>query len=112
MVTFFSFFREMVQWVVDLVEDGVVQEEVEGEEILDLVVVVVVEEEGEDLMTRTSSQYQQTSVDWLLEKVANRDVLYRGVYCYGISVFYTDLRLKIQATDFFRKLRFLLESES
>jgi hypothetical protein len=53
----------------------VVQEEVEGEEILDLVVVVVVEEEGEDLMTRTSSQYQQTSVDWLLEKVANRDVL-------------------------------------
>jgi hypothetical protein len=39
MVTFFSFFREMVQWVVDLVEDGVVQEEVEGEEILDLVVV-------------------------------------------------------------------------
>ena len=85
MVTFFSFFREMVQWVVDLVEDGVVQEEVEGEEILDLVVVVV-EEEGEDLMTRTSSQYQQTSVDWLLEKVANRDVLYRGVYCYGFSV--------------------------
>ena len=39
-------------------------------------------------------------------------IFIRGVYCYGISVFYTDFRLKIRATDLFRKLQFLLESES